>query len=353
MRTGIVAAAFAATFATTGSNVLAQSAKHLNPLVDLLQEKKAVFGLYAPANPRAGRGGRGGRGGPPGAPGASGAAIQPTTAPTLVIAPPPQKTPAELAKDAISRAPNDYLFDGTMEGFANFDRSLETFSAFMKGYADAGTPAERWKHPLVVKMHEIAPNPAAAVVNIGRQLNTGVSTITLVTVESADEVKTGIAAMRFRSKGGTRSDDVGGAPAFWGLSEEDYKTKADVWPLNPRGELLNWTIVESKAGIEQIREIAAVPGIGVLIPGAGTMRGVYSNADPTGRRVPDPAAWEAALQKVLDACNEFKVPCGFPANDTATMEARYKQGFRVFIVGWSETGFKTIEDGLRLSGRVK
>jgi 2-keto-3-deoxy-L-rhamnonate aldolase RhmA len=349
VRTGIVAAAVVAALAASGSTASAQSGKHLNPLVDLLQEKKAIFGLYAPANPRAGRGGRGG---PPGADGAAaGTSTQPT--PAVVVAPPPQKTPAELAKDAILRAPNDYLFDGSMEGFASFDRSLETFSAFMKGYAEAGSPAERWKHPLVVKMHEIAPNPAAAVVNIGRQLNTGVSTIALVTVESAEEAKTGIAAMRFKANGGTRSDDVGDAPAFWGLSEKDYKAKADVWPLNPRGELLNWTIVESKAGIEKIREIAAVPGIGVLIPGAGTMRGVYSNTDSTGRRVPDPAAWEAALQKVLDACNEFKLPCGFPANDSATMEARYKQGFRVFIVGWSETGFKTVEDGLRLSGRLK
>lgn len=350
MRTAIVAAAVISALTTTGFRAQAQSARHLNPLVDLLQAKQAVFGLYAPANPRAGRGGRGGA---PATAGAPGTATQPTAAPTPVVAPPTQKTPAELAKDAITRAPNDYLFDGTMEGFANFDRSLETFSAFMKGYADAGTPAERWRHPLVVKMHEIAPNPAAAVVNIGRQLNTGVSTVVLVTVESADEVKTGIAAMRFKSKGGTRSDDVGGAPAFWGLSDKDYRERADVWPLNPAGELLNWTIVESKAGIDKIREIAAVPGIGVLVPGAGTMRGVYSNTDSTGRRIPDPAAWEAALQKVLDACNEFRIPCGFPANDSATMEARYKQGFRVFIVGWSETGFKTIEDGLRLSGRVK
>ncbi len=346
MRRGILAVAtITAALAASGSESRAQ---HLNPLVDLLQARQAVFGLYAPANPRTGRGGRGG---PPG--GAPGGAAAATTPPAAAAPVPVMKTPAELARDAIARAPNDYLFDGSMEGFANFDRSYEAFRAFMKGYAEAGSPAERWKHPLVVKMHEIAPNPAAAAVNIGRQLNLGVSTIAFVTVESASEVKAGIAAMRFKANGGTRSDDVGDAPAFWGLSDRDYRAKADVWPLNPKGELVNWTIVESKTGIDKIREIAQVPGIGVLVPGAGTMRGVYSNTDSTGRRIPDPAAWEAALQKVLDACNEFKIPCGFPANDPATMEARYKQGFRVFIVGWSETGFKTVEEGLRLSGRAK
>lgn len=311
------------------------AAQHLNPMVDLLAARKPVFGLYAPANPR---GGRGGRAGAPDTP------------------PQPQKTPAELAKDAIMQSPNDYLFDGSMEGFQNFDRSYDAFAQFMAGYAAAGSPAERWKHPIVVKMHEIAPNPDQAKVNIGRQLNLGVSVISFVGVESADEVKAGLAAMRFKSKGGTRPDDVGGAPAFWGLSEEEYREKADLWPVNPRGELINWTIVESKPGLEKIREIAAVPGIGVLIPGAGTLRGVMCRTNEknecmlgeNGRPTPDPAAWEAALQKVLDACNEFKVPCGFPANDPATMEQRYKQGFRVFIVGWGENGFKTVGAGVKL-----
>lgn len=315
-------------------------AQHLNRLVDLLAAKKPVFGLYAPANPR----GRGGRGGPPGAPGAA----APAAAAQPVTPPPPQKTPAELAKDALSRSPNDYIFDGSMEGFANFDRSIEAFGAFMKGYAEAGSPTERWKHPIVVKMHEIAQNQAAAVVNIGRQLDLGVSTVVFVGVEGPEEVKAGIAAMRFKSNGGTRPDGVGEAPAFWGVSEKEYKAKADVWPLNPQGELLNWTIVESKAGLARIREIAAVKGVGVLFPGAGTLRGVFSTQDSTGRRVTDDAAWEASLQQVLSACKEFNVPCGFPANDPATMEMRYKQGFSVFVIGWGENGFKTVEAGVAL-----
>jgi 2-keto-3-deoxy-L-rhamnonate aldolase RhmA len=108
-----------------------------------------------------------------------------------------------------------------------------------------------------------------------------------VSVESAEEVRQGLAAMRFKSKGGTRSEDVGTAPALWGLSEAEYKAKADLWPVNPDGELLNWTIVESKAGLAKVREIAAVKGIGVLWPGAGTLRGVFSTTDASGKRVLD------------------------------------------------------------------
>ena len=132
-------------------------------------------------------------------------------------------------------------------------------------------------------MNEIAGNAKAAD-NIGRQLNMGVTGIMFVSVESAEEVKTGLNAMRFKSKGGTRSEDVGNAPAFWGMSEKEYKEKADLWPLNPNGELVNWTIIESKAGLDKVREIAAVKGIGVLWPGAGTLRGLFSPPrNPTAR----------------------------------------------------------------------
>src|SRR5690606_24355344 len=122
------------------------------------------------------------------------------------------------------------------------------------------------------------------------------------------ELKRAIAAMRFKSKGGTRPDAVGNAPAFWGMSEAEYRRRADVWPLDPQGELINFTIVETKEGLENVREIAAVEGIGVLFPGAGSLRQVFSTTGPDGKQVLDEAAWEAAIQKVLAACKEFEVP---------------------------------------------
>jgi 4-hydroxy-2-oxoheptanedioate aldolase len=136
------------------------------------------------------------------------------------------------------------------------------------------------------------------------------------------------------------------------MTDAQYKAKADVWPLNPNGELTNWTIVESKEGLSHIREIAAVKGVGVLFPGAGTLRGVFSQTDPaTGQRKFDTAGWENAIQQVLAACKEFNVPCGYPANDPATVEERMKQGFSVFIAGWGDNGFKAVEYGKQASGR--
>jgi len=321
--TAVVAVGVAAT--TLSTPAIAQGPGHLNPIIDLHIKKQPVFGLYAPANRRAGRG-----------------------APAL----PPDsvKSPAQLAQDALANATADYIFDGGMEG--NFDAGYATFTEFVKGIAAAGPVATkgRFHHPLVVKTPEIAPDTIKAAEHIAKQLNLGVSTIVFVGVESANEVKQGLAMMRFKSQGGIRPDDVSGAPAFWGISDKEYRAKADLWPLNPKGELTSWTIVETKQGLAHIREIAAVKGISVLFPGAGTLRGVFSTTEADGKRTLNEKAWEAAIQQVLSACKEFNVPCGYPATAT-DIEMRMKQGFSVFVIGWGEPGFKAVDIGRAAAGR--
>jgi len=317
----------------------AQAPTHLNPMIDLHAARKPVLGLYAPANPRQRPGG-----------GAGGATAQPaasTPAPAL-------KTPAQLAQDAMATPAADFIFDGSMEH--DFDRGYAGFAEFMRGVAAAGSVAPgstpRLRRPIVVKMAKL-DDPKLTQARVAKQLGLGVSTVVFVSVESADELKTGLSAMRFASKGGTRPADVGAAPAFWGMNEAAYRAKADLWPLDPKGELTAWAVVETKAGLERVREIAAVKGLAVLFPGAGTLRGVFSTVDSTtGQRKLDAAAWEASIQRVLAACKEFDVPCGYPANDPQTVEERMKQGFSVFIANWGESGFRAVEHGKKTAGRA-
>lgn len=305
----------------------AQAQKHFNPAIDVLEAKKPLFGLYAPANRRAGRG-----------------------------APPPAdsiKTAAMLAKDAITNKTADFIFDGSMEG--NLEAALPAYADYMKGLAAAPFVSKaggyaHLTHPMFIKTHEIAEDYTKAQANIAKQLNEGASNITFVGVESAEEVTKGLQMMRFKSKGGMRPDDVGNAPSVWGMSDKEYKEKADVWPLNPKGELVNFTIVESKEGLAHIREIAAVKGIGTLFPGAGTLRGVFTNTDASGARVFDEKGWEGAIQQVLAACKEFHVPCGYPATEK-DIETRMQQGFSVFIINWGDAGFRAVDIGRKAAGR--
>src|SRR5438876_1409186 len=258
----------------------------------------------------------------------------------------------DLARDALAYKEADFLFNGSMEG--GVDRGLTAYTDFMKATADAGalarSPFPRLHHPMIVKTPKIATDPGKAIDNISRELNVGAAGIMFVEAESAEEVRHGLAAMRFASNGGTRPDAAGSAPAYWGMSEQQYKQKADLWPLNPDGELINWTIVESREGLAHVREIAAVKGIGVLWAGAGTLRGVFSTTNAAGERVLDTAGWERAIQQVLAACREFHVPCGFPANAN-DIELRMKQGFSVFVMNWGEAGFKAVSIGRAAAAR--
>lgn len=330
--------------AVVALNVVAPEAQaqHLNPVIDLLAAKKQVFGLYQPSNPMPGRGGRGGPGGAPVAPPAD--------------APPP-KTNAQLAAEAVAYANADFIFNGNMEG--NFDAAYPPFADFAKAMA-AAEPATKTRrgHPLFVKTPEIAPNPTLAAERITKQLNTGVMGIVMVGVETPEEVKQVISAMRFKSKGGTRPEAVGDAPAAWGLSEKEYKEKADVWPLNPKGELTIMVIVESEVGLKNLDAIAAVPGIAVLTPGAGTLGGVFTKKDADGKPIMgangrpqrDDVAWEASIQQVAAACKKHKIPCGYPTSE-ALMDQRIKDGFSVHIINWGDAGFKTVDAGRKIGGR--
>lgn len=327
MRRTLVVASVGLTLLSAFAVVRAQDTGHLNPVIDLLEQGKPVFGVYAPRT-RRGRG-------------ASGQGAAPAT---------PERTPADLAREAVAYPATDFLFDGSME--RGLERALPTFTAFTAGWTEAGPlvsgPSPRLSHPLIVKSPELDPGVAE---DIHMQLSLGVSGIMFPEVESAEQLRDALAAMRFESRGGTRPDDaLGDAPARWGMSADEYRRKADLWPLNPEGELINWTIIESQAGLDNIREIAAVPGIGVLWPGAGTLRGLFSTRNADGERVLDEAAWEAAIQKVLSACKEFDIPCGFPAGPD-NIEMRMQQGFSVFVMGWGDAGFETIDIGRRAGGR--
>jgi 2-keto-3-deoxy-L-rhamnonate aldolase RhmA len=328
-----------------GLTVAAQSPRgtHLNPLVDLLKNGQAIFGTTAPSIPRPGAGG--------GRRGAAGTDATATPAPTPSPAP-PVRTPADLAKDTLAHPEIDYFFI-SMENAV--DPGLPAMIAYQDALVEAGSiatsPVKRMRAPISAKTPDISRDPAAVVPNVSKQLNAGVTTILFVHVDNAQELEQGIAAMRFASKGGTRPDAIGDAPKYWGLTEKEYRDKADVWPLNPNGELLAWAIVETPEGLANLPEIAQVKGLSALIVGAGTLGGVFSTTGADGRRVRDDVAWEAAIQKILATCKEYKKPCGYPAfaND---IEARMKQGFSVFIIqAFNESGFQAVEIGRKAAGR--
>ena len=229
----------------------------------------------------------------------------------------------------------DYLFtSGTSDTFLNY----------LKEITAAGGSART--HPFAAKVGIWHANPENSNAAIVRQLNAGHMSVNMEAVESVAEVRDVVKAMRLTSAGGTRPETgLENAAAYWGLSVDEYKKKADVWPLNKNGELFIATIIESLPGLEHVREIAADPAVAQLCAGDGTLGGVF-RGDPAGR--------EAAAAKILAACKEFKKPCGFPVNNPQEMEQRMAEGWTVFIMQRrDEAGMAAVETGRTLGKRVK
>lgn len=320
--TGIAAAAVAAAPLAIG----AQSSDRMNPIIALQEKGLPIFGISHPAIVR--RVARGG--GPPGAPGMPPAAAP---APATPAAPLPEIVLGDVAKETVGYRRADYLFTAG---------TSETFMRYLDEITKAGGSMRT--HPFTAKIGIWHANPTAVNDAIIRQLNAGHVSVSMEAVESAQEVRDVVKAMRFASAGGTRPDTgIAVAAKYWGLSADQYKQKADVWPLNKRGELFISVIIESKEGLAKVREIAAEPAVAQIFAGYGTLGGVF-RGDPAGR--------EAAAAQILAACKEFKKPCGFPTNTPAEMEQRMGEGWTVHIMQRRDSlGFGAVETGRAKFGR--
>jgi len=180
-------------------------------------------------------------------------------------------------------------------------------------------------------------------------LNQGLGGIIVPMVESPADVARAVAAMRLppqrstpdhlRYPYGMRGWNAGAAYRLWGLDANQYARIADVWPLNPQGELMIFVMIETDRAVREIRNILAVPGLsGALVGGADlSMSMGYGNPGPN-YNIPEV---EAAIAEVAAACVDMKKLCGSyispPAGvcpDPVCGETfRVKQGFRIFTTG--------------------
>ena len=181
---------------------------------------------------------------------------------------------------------------------------------------------------------------------IKNALDQGAHGIIAPHIETAEQALNVVRSMRYpqalgsqdMEPEGLRGAGPGNAVRYWGVSGSEYRAKADVWPLDPNGELLNMIQIENKIGISNVKEIAKVPGVSMLMAAPGDLRMAY------GR---DEAATEEALQTVLRAATEAGLPCAIIAN-SGDVERRVREGFRVIIV---MDGPETFTIGRRAAGR--
>jgi 4-hydroxy-2-oxoheptanedioate aldolase len=169
---------------------------------------------------------------------------------------------------------------------------------------------------------------------VKQALDMGLMGVVFNTVNNKDEAIAAVRSMRYppqrndpaTQKGpvGMRGFAPGGALWNWGISGAEYQRRADVWPLNPNGDLLVSAMIETREAVKNIDEIASVPGIGVIEAAAG---GDLSSELGIANQGNSPEV-EALRQTILKSCLSHNVVCGILANGKAQIDQRLKEGWR-------------------------
>jgi 4-hydroxy-2-oxoheptanedioate aldolase len=190
---------------------------------------------------------------------------------------------------------------------APFD--VKGLSDYMKGLVKGGPTKSGHKTPAVIVNVPVNGIDEATVRANGwmfhQVLATGVHGILLCHADTPGAVRAFVEAVRFPAYGGRRG--VHGNPTaarIWGISADEYAEKADVWPLNPKGELLLGLKLEDKYALENADANAKVPGIAFAEWGPGDMAFSLGVKNGPG---PMPPQMQAARSRVFAATKANKI----------------------------------------------
>lgn len=240
--------------------------------------------------------------------------------------------------------------------------------AYMRGMADVAPARSGHRTPAVVVEAPVNGTDEANVRHNAWQfrqiLGRGVHGIILCQAECPDAVRAFVESCRYphnligvddalptpmeRMAGANRGRPAQGklgigtrgrgsesvAAPIWGISQEEYMARADVWPLNPNGELVLGVKLESPEGIANCEAILATPGLAYAEIGPGDLS--LSLGSVKVLNDPYPPHMKAARDRVLAACKAnglaFLESCT-PANVTG----RIDEGVRVIAGNNPET----------------
>jgi 4-hydroxy-2-oxoheptanedioate aldolase len=209
--------------------------------------------------------------------------------------------------------------------------------------------------PKVTPLVRIPPNGGEMNQWIAKQvLDIGVFGIIFPHVSTVEEARNAVGACRYPRRPeaprydppGIRGDAPIRAARYWGLSQQDYYARADVWPLAPEGEILAIIQCEEVRAIENLpRILDEVRGIGVVLIGEGDLSQELGHP----RDYEHPVVAEA-INRILKICQDHGVPCGHPHPDAKNIERLIASGYR-FLMPSAPRSFAVLEQGRKLAGR--
>ena len=233
-----------------------------------------------------------------------------------------------------ARSNADYVWIDMEHNPLNME-AIANFIAFSNDRSYTVTRGDA--QPKLAIVARFPPYPSDNAAWIAKQaLDMGLMGIVYNTVNTKEEAIAAVRQMRYApqrndpntQKGpiGMRGYAPGGALWNWGISAPEYQRRADLWPLNPNGDLLSVLLIETPEGVKNIDEIASVPGVGVINAAAA---GDLSNAMGIAGQANTSPEVEAHRQTILKACIAHHVVCGILANGKAQIDQRLKEGWKM------------------------
>ena len=209
--------------------------------------------------------------------------------------------------------------------------------------------------PAVTPLVRIPPNGGEMNQWVAKQvLDSGVYGIVWPHVSTVEEARNAVSSCRYARPTsapryepmGQRGDAPGYAARYWGLTQQEYYERADVWPLDPKGEIVVAIMCEDVVGLKNLPKILKeVPGISAVIIGEGDL----SQNLGFPRQYDHPTV-AGAIGEILAICKEAKVVCGHPHVEKDNVEKVVAQGFRWLMPSPARSN-AVLETALKLSGR--
>jgi 4-hydroxy-2-oxoheptanedioate aldolase len=211
--------------------------------------------------------------------------------------------------------------------------------------------------PAVTPMVRIPANGGEMNQFLAKQvLDIGVYGIVWPHVSTVEEARNAVAACRYPrppsaplyEPAGLRGDAPKNAAPYWGLTAQEYYARADVWPLDPRGEILVGIQCEEAKAIRNLPKILEqVPGIGYVLIGEGDL-----SQDLGFPRQYEHPTVAAAIDEILAICKAHNVVCGHPHANAKNIEELVAKGYR-WLMTLPTLSFGGLEKGLAVSGRAR
>jgi len=228
----------------------------------------------------------------------------------------------------VARAPVDFIY-------ADLEHNPLDFPAlhlFLMGMTDKAMVLKKGNlQPNVALFARFPPEADQSQWVVKQALDIGLHGVIFNGVDTREQALVAVKSMRYpQLKGskyyepnGTRGAGAANANWIWGISGEEYDRHADLWPLNPEGDLLAIVMIESVEGLQNLNAIASTPGVGALFVGAANDLTRSMGVRPGSPEV------EAGLQKILGACKAQNIACAITANTANDVVKRVKEGWRI------------------------